>query len=289
MIKKIFLVILIMAVCDSLWAQDIQTSDKAFSDHEYFTVADEEIPNSTESRQENLNPLQAAQNLISNFPQSIISLQQKIFSLVLFIHHQGNLGLGSEPYNRTKHFGGWIHDRSQADCLNTRARVLVRDSKTDVTFTEKGCTVANGTWDEPYTGNQITNAHDIQIDHFVPLKNAYISGAFAWNFQKRCLYANFLGNNFHLLAVKDSENQRKSDRDPEGYMPPNQAYSCQYLSQWLKVKLIWNLALSASEKGAVQSLIEQNHCQLSDFIYSAAELSQQRAFMINNLNLCPNR
>ena len=255
------------------------------SEELYFVDEEQAFAENTQLKKQ-LNPVDAAQNLFSHLPVAVEELRSKILSLLQFAKQGGGFGNSYEAYNRKVHFGGWVNDKRDNTCLNTRAKVLVRDSKTEVTMNDKGCTVLAGTWDEPYTGFEHHQASEIQIDHFVPLKNAYISGAFKWNFAKRCLYANFLGNDFHLISADSHENQSKSDRTPEKYMPPNQRYACQYLSQWLKVKLIWNLALVPSEKETLISLIKENNCRASDFVYSQQELQEQRNFIDDNMILC---
>ncbi len=188
------------------------------------------------------------------------------------------------PYNRIIHFGTWIRDSNR--CLNTRAEVLKRDSKVNVSYTSSGCSVADGKWNDPYSGRVFTSAGDIQIDHFVPLKNAYMTGAFEWDSKKRCLYANYLGNKFHLLAVNGSENLRKSDNSPDGYIPPNKAYVCQYLKQWLEVKLIWSLRLTPQEVATIQKSADEAQCDTKAFVLPASELKEQRRYIADNANLC---
>lgn len=212
-------------------------------------------------------------------------LRSATFSLLSFIQHSGNYGETSEKYNRSKHFGTWIRGH-EGTCLNTRGLVLERDSDGPVSYASSGCSVATGNWHDPYAGGTFKQATDIQIDHFVPLKNAFISGASEWTAKKRCLYANYLGNKFHLIAVLGTENNRKSDKTPEGYMPPSQNYRCQYLAQWLKVKMIWGLHFSTSEKERVISLVKTNNCDLRDFSYPKTELDQQRDFIADNMDLC---
>lgn len=188
------------------------------------------------------------------------------------------------PYNRDHQFGGWLRDKTDQSCLNTRGKVLVRDSESSVSYNASGCTVASGDWDDPYSGKHYTQASDIQIDHFVPLKNAYMTGAFEWDYAKRCLYANYLGIGFHLLAVQGHENMKKSDSAPDGYVPPNTNYTCQYLKQWLEIKLIWSLRMTPREVSAVQNIAQQNHCV--DFSMKSADLSEQRRFMADHADLC---
>lgn len=192
----------------------------------------------------------------------------------------------SENYNRGKHFGGWIREGNDNSCLNTRGKVLVRDSISNVTYSSNGCTVQDGQWDDPYSAEELTTAKDIQIDHFVPLKNAYMTGAYEWDFNKRCLYANFLGNKFHLLSVSGHENTVKSDSSPAGYMPPNKDYKCQYLKQWLLVKTIWGLKITPMEGEAIQKSIDQGRCDRADFITSQSFIDQQKQYIEDHADLC---
>lgn len=190
------------------------------------------------------------------------------------------------PYKRDLHFGGWLRDATDGNCLNTRGKVLVRDSISNVGYTPDGCTVEKGEWDDPYTAKMHYSARDIQIDHVVALKNAYMSGAHEWSFNKRCLYANYLGNNFHLLSVNGRENLKKSDHTPQGYIPPNKAFVCEFLKDWLNVKLIWTLRITPKEAEAISSIAKSNNCDSETFVISESELRSQRQFMAANENLC---
>ena len=102
-----------------------------------------------------------------------------------------------EPYDREKHFGAWVSQKNDQTCLDTRGKVLKRDSLSKVGM-GGGCNVRTGEWMDPYTNRLIKEAREIQIDHLVALSNAYKTGAYEWDQSKRCLYANFLGNKFHL-------------------------------------------------------------------------------------------
>jgi len=70
-------------------------------------------------------------------------------------------------YDRDK-FPHWI---TQSDNCNTREVVLKRDGKT--VLQDDKCAAVSGTWKSPYDGKTWTDADDIQIDHMVPLANAW--------------------------------------------------------------------------------------------------------------------
>ncbi len=183
----------------------------------------------------------------------------------------------SEPYHRLYHFGRWINDPTDDTCYNTRGRVLQRDSKIPVVSLDRRCKIDKGLWSDPYTNSQIEKAREVQIDHVVPLKNAYISGAYRWSKRERCLYANYMGNTFHLMSVSSRENMSKGDRHPGRYLPPEENYRCDYLKAWLKIKLIWGLTLSIDEAQGIQDVMQAYRCHRGGFKMTIEELRHQRS------------
>lgn len=161
------------------------------------------------------------------------------------------------PYSRDQ-YKHWIDE--DGDCQNTRAEVLIRDSLGPVTFRDNGnCTVESGTWVDPYTGKLFTKASDLDIDHVVPLKNAHTSGANSWNRAKKTAYANDLTHSKHLLAVSLSENRKKGADGPDHYLPPNEAYLCEYVVIWSEIKKAWHLRMNRDENKVI-NLIKKSHC-----------------------------
>jgi hypothetical protein len=67
---------------------------------------------------------------------------------------------------------GW--DPPQASC-DAREAALIRDGE-DVEV-GSGCKVTSGTWYDPYTDRTYSDPQDLDIDHVVPLANAWRSGA----------------------------------------------------------------------------------------------------------------
>jgi hypothetical protein len=190
-----------------------------------------------------------------------------------------------EKYDREKQFGVWVEQKNDNTCLDTRGKVLKRDSLSRVDVSSS-CRVTKGEWHDPYTNSYINNAKDIQIDHVVALSNAYKSGAFEWPANKRCLYANYLGNKFHLLSVEGNQNEKKSDSDPSEYMPPNHEFTCEYLKTWLRIKNIWNLRLTSKEVSAILTYVDKEGCDREKFRVSRFEVEGQRRYIQNNLNYC---
>lgn len=252
----------------------------------YYTI-DEPAP--TQTRSMSLGYAQTANNYFS-FENMALQARDAAVSLLKWALHQKPVPPPTERYDRILHFGRWINDPNDQTCYNTRSRVLIRDSSGPVSFRQQNhCVVERGNWDEPYRGQQVKDSSEIQIDHMVPLKNAYLSGAWQWNFQTRCMYANYMGNNFHLISANGIENMRKGDRGPDKYIPPSNTYRCQYLENWLKIKLIWRLRMTQEEVAAIHGLIEQNHCNPASFKLSDSELKAQRNIIFTNTEMCPER
>ena len=147
----------------------------------------------------------------------------------------------------------WVDD--DGDCQNARHETLVEESRIAVTFTDEDrCSVATGEWLDPFTGDILTSARDLDVDHMVPLSNAHRSGAWAWDDARRRAYANDLSYANHLIAVTNSVNRSKSDQGPEAWKPPDESYWCQYATDWANIKAAWGLSATQAEWDALLSM-----------------------------------
>ncbi|KAL4805000.1 hypothetical protein BDV18DRAFT_141722 [Aspergillus unguis] len=153
----------------------------------------------------------------------------------------------SADYDRDL-FPHWI---SQGDSCDTRDRVLIRDGE-DVE-TGSGCSIT-GTWVSPYDGETWDEKGDLDIDHVVPLSNAWNSGASEWTTDEREAFANDLTIP-QLLAVTNSVNRQKSDSGPEEWLPPLTSYYCTYGKMWTTVKYTYGLTVNEAEKSALEDLL----------------------------------
>jgi hypothetical protein len=144
-------------------------------------------------------------------------------------------------------FGWNAPDRS----CNSREAALIRDGQ-DVKV-EGRCKVVSGRWLDPYTGQTYTDPKDIDIDHVVPLANAWRSGASSWDDGQRERYAN---DPDVLLSVEDNANQAKGDGGPEVWKPPNEAEWCDYAERWIQIKAKYDLSVNEQEKAALEQMLD---------------------------------
>lgn len=159
---------------------------------------------------------------------------------------------GASSYARTKF--PYPFD-ANGDCQNTRAEVLLQETKAAVTYTTSSrCYVKTGKWFSYYDGVWATLASALQVDHFVPLQQAWVSGARSWTPAQRKAFANDLwGPTLQAVTVK--MNESKGDRDPAKWLPPRAASRCQYAIQWVEVKYRWRMTIDATEKAALAKLL----------------------------------
>ncbi|GAB3167598.1 HNH endonuclease family protein [Streptomyces incanus] len=151
-------------------------------------------------------------------------------------------------YNRDL-FPHWI---TISGTCNTRETVLKRDGTNVVT--DSACAATSGSWYSPYDGATWTAASDVDIDHLVPLAEAWDSGAGSWTTARRQAFANDLTRP-QLLAVTDNVNQAKGDKDPAEWMPSRTAYRCTYVRAWVQVKYYYGLSVDSAEKSALQGYL----------------------------------
>lgn len=151
-------------------------------------------------------------------------------------------------YSRDK-FPHWI---TQSGTCDTREVVLKRDG-TGVT-TDSACAPTAGSWHSAYDGATWTAASDVDIDHVVPLAEAWQSGASSWTTAQRQAFANDLTRP-QLIAVTDNVNESKGDRDPAEWLPPTASYHCTYARMYVQVKHYYDLSVDSAEKTALQGIL----------------------------------
>lgn len=161
-----------------------------------------------------------------------------------------------DGYIRDRFGPAWTDDVSVAGGHNgcdTRNDILRRDADPG-TLTIKadsdGCKVLAGAWTSPYTGERITDRREVQIDHIVPLAEAWRSGAHLWDPAR---LKNFANDPLELHAVDSASNLAKGDSGPEDWIP--QLDTCEYARDWIAVKTTYQLSVTTPEKTALRRLL----------------------------------
>jgi hypothetical protein len=94
-------------------------------------------------------------------------------------------------------FPHWID--ADGDGCNTRNEVLIAEATTAPSI-GSSCTLSGGRWYSYYNNTSYTVTSDLDIDHMVPLAEAWDSGARNWTTARRQAFANDLGDGRSLAA-----------------------------------------------------------------------------------------
>lgn len=148
-------------------------------------------------------------------------------------------------------FRHWVD--VDGDGCNARREVLILEA-IEAPVVGANCELIGGLWYSVYDGITTTEDGDFDIDHMIPLKEAWDSGAYAWDADRRRAFANDLDLPEALIAVTAGSNRSKSDRDPADWLPPLTSYHCQYVEDWMAVKIKWDLSVDAREFAALRSV-----------------------------------
>ncbi|WP_235854702.1 HNH endonuclease family protein [Nonomuraea aridisoli] len=156
-------------------------------------------------------------------------------------------------------FGPAWSDVDRNGC-DTRNDILKRDLE-DETFRPgtHDCIVLTGTLHDPYSGKTIEfergqdTSSEVQIDHLVPLSDAWQKGAQQWSDAKRKEFAN---DPLNLLAVDGPLNGQKSDSDAATWLPPRRSYRCAYIARQIDVKAKYDVWVTSAEKDAMERILD---------------------------------
>ena len=137
---------------------------------------------------------------------------------------------------------------------DTRNDILARDL-TDVEFkpAKRNCIVTKGKLNDPYTNTTIEfkrgrkSSDLIPIDHVVALGDAWYSGAYQWDADRR--------RNFANDPINRESNTQKSAKNAAEWLPPNTAYQCEYVGRQITIKSTYGLSVTPAEKNAMEKVL----------------------------------
>ncbi len=141
------------------------------------------------------------------------------------------------------------------DGCDTRQEVLIAESLTPVLIGD-GCSVEEGTWFSAAAGATLPHPASMDINHTVPLKEAWASGAHIWSPERRKAFANDLQDERTLQAVSSGVNRQQGARDPATWLPIDQDVACRFVIDWVAIKAAWGLSLDELERDAIELTLQ---------------------------------
>lgn len=160
-------------------------------------------------------------------------------------------------YTREEFGPAWADvDRNGCD---TRNDILARDLEAE-TFKPgtHDCVVTSGVLADKYTGTTINfvrgdgTSSAVQIDHLVPLSDAWQKGAQQLGTEQRKQFAN---DPLNLMASDGGANGAKGDKDAASWLPPNKAFRCEYVVRQTAVKAKYQLWVTQAEHDALAGIL----------------------------------
>ena len=139
---------------------------------------------------------------------------------------------------------------------NTRARVLQRDTTLPAQVSYPGCKVLAGRWTDFTTGSVFEDPAKVSIDHLVPLKEAYRSGASSWSTATMVAFGNDVDRPEALKVIGGSGNASKGDKDPAKWKPPLRSAWPAYARAWLVMKVAYDLSADQAESDALRAMLD---------------------------------
>ncbi|MBO0881242.1 MAG: excalibur calcium-binding domain-containing protein [Mycobacterium sp.] len=139
---------------------------------------------------------------------------------------------------------------------DTRNDILRRDLSNVIP--SSGCIVQSGVLHDPYTGKDVQFNRDegtdvlVQVDHVVPLLDAWQKGAQQWDPAKRVQFAN---DPLNLLAVSGKANRNKKAGDVATWLPSNRDFRCAYVTRVVNVKAKYGVWTTQEEHDAASSIL----------------------------------
>jgi hypothetical protein len=161
-------------------------------------------------------------------------------------------------YDR-KLFKHWVD--ADKDGCDTRQEVLIAEAIVKPKIGAK-CVLSGGTWISSYDNKSFKGSGSgLDVDHMVPLAEAWRSGAWQWTSEEREKFANDLQDERALVAVSASSNRSKGDKDPANWLPEgSKEMVCDYVFNWVAVKYRYSLTIDAKERQVIDRITLEPSC-----------------------------
>jgi hypothetical protein len=218
------------------------------------------IPNEPTKGGENISRYKKAKSTLEKLPVKDVDFRQK--------------------YDRKADFGdGWLDiDNNGCDTRNDilKRDMLAYDKNQQIKYKDnKNCKIESGSLYDPYTNSikqfqyGTKTSSDVQVDHMVALKDAWLTGAQDWDYNKRVQYAN---SPDVLISSDGKTNMAKGDGNCAGpswnltvgtcdiwdnptiskvflvWQIPNYSWVCDYESKLVEIRQKWGLFVTSGQK-----------------------------------------
>lgn len=110
--------------------------------------------------------------------------------------------------------------------------------------------VARAAQRDQWTGQPLTPDDRPQVDHIVPVHEAFCSGL------PQAAWTAFYNDADNLLLTAGKVNAGKSDKEPGQWAAPTFEAQCRFAATWVAVKTKWGLTADVDEVGRLNHIIQ---------------------------------
>lgn len=112
-----------------------------------------------------------------------------------------------------------------------------------------------GELDDDYLGESYAferGSANVDVDQIVSSSNAWQTGASDMSVDELREFGN---DPLNLLTVSANVMRQKGGGDAAAWLPPNEAFQCEYVSRQIAVKHKYGLAVASAEKDAMEAVL----------------------------------
>jgi hypothetical protein len=142
-------------------------------------------------------------------------------------------------------FRTWLD--ADGDGCTTRGEVLLAEAVTPP-MVRPSCRISSGRWQSRLDGVRTSSLSRLGVEHLVPLREAWASGARTWAAVSRAQLANDLGYRYAVNVSTKRVLSARGSSEPQRWLPPRRVARCTYVAQWVAVKWRWRLSADRAEK-----------------------------------------
>jgi hypothetical protein len=157
----------------------------------------------------------------------------------------------------------WPHWMLISDCQNVRTQILEATSSVPLTWTNpRHCEIREGSWTDPYTGEEFARAARLEIDHIIPPAYANAANGYQWSDEKRMQFAN---DPLNLIPVSRDSHRKKRDRGIGNWRPDEDSFHCEYAAAWRDVSTKYDLDLFQRDRSRMNTILKDCDIPERDF------------------------
>ncbi len=142
-------------------------------------------------------------------------------------------------------------------CLGLAESVLIARSNVPVVWADQlECVPDRGEWNDRYLEATLTRTLEANVVTLIPPAVVHASGGSTWSPATRQAYVADQNHPATLQIVSAGAGHNPRGQDPSAWRPSSPDIWCAYAVDWISVKTHWQLAVTDSERSALDEMLD---------------------------------